>query len=67
MQNFMIKYLIDFMSVESSKSYERLTETNTIPSDKLIHIPNGIYIQSNVKIPEKKNYILTVGHLGIKD
>ena len=66
MQKFMIKYLIDLMSVESTKSYKRLVETNTIPSDKLIHIPNGIYIPSKIEIPEKKNYILTVGHLGIK-
>jgi len=66
MQNFMINYLIDLMSVESSKSYKILTETNTIPSDKLIHIPNGICNQSKVKIIAKKNYILTVGHLGIK-
>ena len=54
------------MSVESSKSYDRLVETNTIPSDKLIYVPNGIYIPSDIKIPEKKKYILTVGHLGIK-
>ena len=66
MQKFMIKYLIDCMSVESSKSYDRLVETNTIPLDKLIHVPNGIYIPSDIKIPEKKKYILTVGHLGIK-
>ncbi len=62
----MIKYLIDVMSVESTKSYDKLTESNTIPSDKLIHIPNGIYIKSKIEIPEKKNYILNVGHLGIK-
>jgi L-malate glycosyltransferase len=66
MQNFMIKHMIDLMSVESSKSYEKLTESNTIPSDKLIQIPNGIYINSNIEIPEKKNYILNVGHLGTK-
>ena len=66
MQNFMIKHLVDLMSVESTKSYEKLTESNTIPSDKLIHIPNGIYIKSKVEIPEKKNYILNVGHLGTK-
>ncbi len=65
MQKFMIKYLIDFMSVESSKSYYRLTETNTIPSNKLTLIPNGIDIKSKI-ISEKKNYILTVGHLGTK-
>ncbi len=66
MQIFMIKHMIDLMSVESSKSYEKLTESNTIPSDKLIQIPNGIYIKSNIEIPEKKNYILNVGHLGTK-
>lgn len=66
MQNFMIKHLIDLMSVESSKSYEKLIESNTIPSDKLIQIPNGIYIKSNIEISEKKNYILNVGHLGTK-
>jgi glycosyltransferase involved in cell wall biosynthesis len=64
MQNFMIKYLIDSMSVETIKSYKRLIETDTIPSNKLIHVPNGIYIQSNVKVSEKKKYILTVGQLG---
>jgi L-malate glycosyltransferase len=65
MQNFMIKHLIDLMSVESTKSYEKLTKSNTIPSDKLIQIPNGIYIKSKIEIP-KKNYILNVGHLGTK-
>jgi glycosyltransferase involved in cell wall biosynthesis len=66
MQSFMIKHLIDIMSVESSKSYNTLVETKTIPSEKLLHIPNGIYIPPNIRIQEKKNYILTVGHLGIK-
>lgn len=66
MQKFMIKYLIDCMSVESYKAYKRLTESNTIPSNKLLYLPNGIYIESDTQILEKKNYILTVGHLGTK-
>lgn len=66
MQNFMVKNLIDCISVESSKSYKKFIETKTIPSDKLIHIPNGIFIESNIKIPQKKNYILTVGNLGTR-
>jgi glycosyltransferase involved in cell wall biosynthesis len=66
MQNFMIKHLIDVMSVESTKSYKKLTESDTIPSDKLILIPNGISIKFKIEIPERKNYILNVGHLGTK-
>ena len=66
MQKFMVKYLIDCISVESCKSYKKLIETNTIPLDKLIHVPNGIYIEYSTKLPEKKNYILTVGNLGTK-
>lgn len=66
MQKFNIKYLIDCISVESSKSYNRLIESKTIPSNKLIHIPNGIYIESEVKIPQKENNMLTVGDLGTK-
>jgi len=66
MQKFMIKYLIDCMSVESYNAYNRLTGSNTIPSNKLFYVPNGIYIESDIQVPEKKNYILTVGHLGTK-
>ena len=61
MQNFMIKHMINLMSVESSKSYKKLTEHNTIPSDKLIQIPNGIYINSNIEIPEKKELYTKCG------
>ena len=63
----MTKYLIDCISVESYKQYKKLIETNTLPLNKLIHVPNGIYTQADkAKIPEKKNYILTVGNLGSK-
>lgn len=66
MQSFMIKHLIDVMTVESSGSYEKLIKSGIIPSDKLVLVPNGICIQSDVKVSEKNNWILTVGHLGTK-
>lgn len=65
-QKFNIKFLIDCISVESSKSYNRLIESKTIPSDKLIHVPNGVYIKSDVKPLPKENYMLTVGDLGTR-
>lgn len=65
-QKFMIKYLIDCISVESCKQHTKLIETKTIPSNKLIHVPNGIYINYDSKIVDKKNYMLTVGNLGTK-
>ncbi len=64
LQKITIKHLIDCISVESSKQYKKLIETGTISPNKLINIPNGIYINYTTKIPKKKNYILTVGNLG---
>lgn len=64
MQRFMINHLIDVTSVESTGSYKKLTESNIIPEDKLILVPNGICIQSDLEISDKDNIILTVGHLG---
>ncbi len=66
LQKITIKHLIDCISVESSKQYKKLIETGTISPNKLIHIPNGIYINYTTKMPEKKNYILTVGNIGTR-
>lgn len=63
MQNFMVKYLIDCISVESYKSYNKLIDNNILTSDKLIYVPNGIYIGYKPEIAEKNDYILTVGDL----
>ena len=63
MQKFMINYLIDCISVESCRLYDKLIETNTISADKLICVPNGISIEYKA-INEKKNNILAVGQVG---
>lgn len=65
-QNFMLKHLIDCLSVETSVNYKKLVEFNPLFKDKLLYLPNGIDTGSNNfnDVNEKENYIITVGRLG---
>lgn len=66
-QNFMIKYLIDCVSIETSQNYRKLVDTKIIDSKKLIFLPNGLDDEFKIKVNNKKeNYILTVGRIGTK-
>lgn len=68
-RKFILKYLVDCLSVETKQNYGRLIKSNLNYKDKLIYLPNGIDIQLkfDFNLQEKKDYILTVGRLGSKD
>jgi len=65
-QNFMLKHLIDCLSVETFVNYKKLVEFNPLLKDKLLYLPNGIDASLNEVngVNEKENYIITVGRLG---
>ena len=67
-QKFMIKYLIDLISVETLTIYDKLINEKIISIDKLLHLPNGIDDDLILKKSKliKKDYILIAGRLGTK-
>lgn len=69
-RNFILKYLVDVLSVETEENYHRLLNSNLNYQGKLIYMPNGvdIHIKKNqIQTDNKKDYILTVGRLGSKE
>jgi glycosyltransferase involved in cell wall biosynthesis len=69
-RNFILKYLVDCLSVETDQSYQRLINSKLNYAGKLICMHNGFDILLNgddFKIGGKKNYITTVGRLGSKE
>jgi L-malate glycosyltransferase len=66
-RNFILKYLVDVLSVETEENYYRLLNSNLNYHGKLIYMPNGVDIlikDHELRIDHKKDYILTVGRLG---
>lgn len=68
-RNFILKYLVDVLSVETEENYQRLLDSKLNYQDKLIYMPNGvdIHINHEFHLGNKKDYILTVGRLGSEE
>ncbi len=68
-RNFILKHLVDVLSVETEENYQRLLDSHLNYQGKLIYLPNGVNIHVNheLQLDDKKDYILTVGRLGSEE
>jgi glycosyltransferase involved in cell wall biosynthesis len=69
-RNFILKYLVDVLSVETEENYRRLLNSKLNYQGKLIYIPNGMDIpikNHQFQVDNKKDHILTVGRLGSQE
>lgn len=69
-RNFILKYLVDVLSVETEENYRRLLNSKLNYQGKLIYIPNGMditIINPKFQVDNKKDHILTVGRLGSQE
>lgn len=68
-RNFILKHLVDVLSVETAESYQMLLDSKLKYHGKLIHMPNGvdIHVTPELMMDDKKEYILTVGRLGSEE
>lgn len=65
LRRFYVKILfkfINYVSIETSRNYYALIDSNLIPEDKLLYLPNGV-IESNISINSKEHTILYVGYI----
>lgn len=64
-QKIVIKYLVDVVSIETKKGYDKMTSMNLISPKKLLYLPNGVTIKDkDNRSFNKENIILNVGRLG---
>ncbi|MEN6330119.1 MAG: glycosyltransferase family 4 protein [Methanobacteriaceae archaeon] len=69
-RNFILKHLVDVLSVETEVNYQRLLNSKLDYRGKLIYLPNGVDLNiknHELQVDNKKDYILTVGRLGSKE
>jgi glycosyltransferase involved in cell wall biosynthesis len=62
---WMMHRFIDLVSVEAKNNHKRLISAFFDHRDKILHLPNGFYVQNAPSaIAKKKNIIFTAGRLG---